>query len=147
MTLWPPRAALLVFLAANLLAAGQQPQAQESAPEFFTPGDDEITPLSGKAATLTPGATRTEVIALLGPADWVVLPTEKSEWGLYPEAVLLMLYWDNGPCTAVAAAFGPDDKMRLVNSGRIACVRQGSFPRTPDKSLTCAQEYRAQLCK
>lgn len=127
------------------LASG--PASGQEAPETFKPGDGEITGLTAKAQTLEDGATRSQVLALLGPADWVVLPTEKSPWGLYPKAVLLMLYWKNGPCTAVAAAFGPDDKLRHVDPGRLACVRSGTFPILPDDSLTCAQEYRAQLCK
>ncbi|MGD9867365.1 MAG: hypothetical protein AB7U38_05110 [Hyphomicrobiales bacterium] len=139
----PLRPAALVLC--GVLVAGAA-RAQEM-PETFKPGDSEITALSAAAQKLPAGATRGEVAAVLGPADWVVLPTEKSPWGLYPKAVLLMLYWRNGPCTAVAAAFGPDDKLRHLDAGRLACVRSGAFPVVPDDSLTCAQEYRAGLCR
>lgn len=139
--------AVVLALGLSWSAAPQPAGAQETLPETFKPDDGQITALSGRAQTLEDGASRSEVITMLGPADWVVLPTEKSRWGLYPKAVLLMLYWKNGPCSAVAAAFGPDDKLRHVDAGRLACVRRGDFPILPDDSLTCVQEYRAQLCK
>ncbi len=88
--------------------------------------------------------TRAQVVEALGAAIWAVLRKDGGPFAMDPgDGVALMLYWRNGKCTPVSAAF--DRSMRLVGSMALAqCL---DVDTNPGAQYACTKPDRAALCR
>lgn len=105
----------------------------------------EITNLSKKAATLTIGMSRQDVINLLGNSSWAVIPTDKGDFHLSSVRVILALYWKNTPCSPVVVDF--DDVYKVIgwDEGRALCGDDANLYE-PSNEYSCSKKDRTELC-
>jgi hypothetical protein len=107
------------------------------------------TPLSKKTKKVKRGMSREQVIEILGPATWAILPEDGGPFSLanYTE-IGLELRWDNGPkCLPVNVQFDRDLKVAAVGKGR-TCDRSGIDPNLlPTQQYSCENEDRAEYCR
>lgn len=105
----------------------------------------EITSLSKKAATLTIGMSRQDVVSLLGIPSWAVIPTDKGDFHLSSVRAILGLYWKNTPCSPVVVDF--DDAYKVIgwDEGRALCGDDASLYE-PSIEYSCSKKDRAELC-
>jgi hypothetical protein len=105
---------------------------------------EKETPLVRRArAVLERNLNRAQVIRSLGPATWAVLPKDHGPFAMEPGDAALLLYWRNGNCTPVSAAF--DESMRLIGGTAIAqCL---GVDTNPGSQYACTKADRAALCR
>ncbi len=117
-------------------------ESEQTESEQAAPTPAEPTELSQKAARLTLGMDKTEVIALLGPPTWAIQPGDASDWA-GPEIPLALL-WRNGVCSPVAVNFGPGNDVAGWDEGRALCEgTEYIFA----MRLECSQPERRTLCQ
>lgn len=106
------------------------------------------TPLSKKTKKVKRGMSREQVIDILGPATWAILPVDDGPFSLAnPTRIGLELRWDNGPnCLPVNVQFDRDLKVTAVGKGR-TCDRSGIDPNLlPTRQYSCSNEDRSDYC-
>jgi hypothetical protein len=111
----------------------------------FTAATETETELVRRArAVFKRDLTRAQVVEALGAATWAVLPKDEGPFAMDPgDGVALMLYWRNGKCTPVSAAF--DRSMRLVGGEALAqCL---DVDTNPGAQYACTKVDRAALCR
>lgn len=87
---------------------------------------------------------RAQVVKALGAATWAVLPKDDGPFAIDPgDGVALILYWRNGKCTPVSAAF--DASMRL--NGGVALAQCLDADTNPGAQYACTKPDRATLCR
>jgi len=110
----------------------------------------ETTNLSRKAAGLKMGMSRSDVIAKLGPADFVVHSSDTGESAQelrqYGSGILFELYWKNGKCGPVVAQFNGSSKATGWNEGRALCLDE-EYTYLPDSHYSCATSANSNLCR
>lgn len=107
----------------------------------------EVTSLSKKAATLTIGISRQDVISLLGGTpSWAVIPADKGDFHLSSARVIFGLYWKNTPCSPVVVDF--DDAYKVIgwDEGRALCGDDANLYE-PSNEYSCNNEDRAKFCE
>jgi len=108
----------------------------------------QSTDLSGKAAKLRDGMTRSEVVALLGRATWAAIPKDTGDFELSNKDLLFALYWKNRPCSPVVVDFSVSGNVVGWDEGRGVCgADMGHLKLEPPASLSCAKADRARLCR
>ncbi len=80
--------------------------------------------------TIKIGATREEVIKILGPAKWVILPEDKNTDGspILPPGKTLKLVWDTPDCVPIQVLFDGAYKVWGVGGG----ISLLSFPNSEE---------------
>ncbi len=106
----------------------------------------EVTDLSKKAATLTIGMPRQNVINLLGNPSWAVIPADKGDFHLSSTRVILGLYWKNTPCSPVVVDFDNAYKVIGWDEGRALCGDDAQLYE-PSEEYSCSKKDRYELCK
>ena len=106
------------------------------------------TKLSKKTKKIKPGMSREEVLSILGPPTWAILPSDGGQFSIsnYSQ-IRLELRWDNGPqCLPVTVQFDRDHEVVSVGKGR-TCDRSG-FDESmfPTGEHGCWNEDRAEMC-
>ncbi len=108
------------------------------------PGD--LSPLSQKAANLKMGMSRAQVIKLLGPAQWVVLPTDKGDWEFLDATTGLELYWDNPGNSNVIVMFDLSLNVIGWDEGRLKMKPEDENVLDPPSDYSCEKEDRSEYC-
>ena len=114
--------------------------------EFYTPTDKQITARSKKITELSLGMSRYEVLRKMGPPTWAVVKGDTGRWSLYPNQALV-LYWHNGACNPVGAAFNDQDVLMGWDAGRALCYTDGSYPLVPADSQKCPRSDERLFCE
>lgn len=111
----------------------------------FLPQTKPVTELSKRAAQLKLKMSKAEVLAVLGPATWAILPTDRGDWALEPHQIL-ELRWANGNCNNVAVSFDRSGRVSGWDEGRAVCADKPYSYNPPDK-VSCKQKDRAKACR
>ena len=144
-SLLPLAAVAVAFLACA--ESGDAPaDGVTGATSVAPPPVPEITDLSRRAADFRSGMTREETVAILGPADWAVVPADTGEYALPEGDFGLSLRWENGPdCGQVEALFDTDLTLTGWDEGRVCTGGLGRYH--PSPHLSCSLDERAALCR
>jgi hypothetical protein len=106
----------------------------------------EVTSLSEKASHLKIGMSRQEVIKLLGPPTWAVIPGDRGQFTLSDPSLSLELHWKNRPCAPVVVQFNRNNRVDGWDEGRAICGEDAKlFELTKDYSSK--RPDRSKFCK
>jgi len=124
------RAASVWILGVGVLAASDLPQ---------------VTDLSRKAANVRSGMTRTQVLNLLGPPTWALLPTDSGDWA---EAIDdgFNLMWRNGKCNPVTVTFDNRARVDGRDEGTAVCDEK-TWTAVPRPEYACTKKDRVKYCR
>ena len=108
--------------------------------------DNNKTALSKKASMLKFKLTKKEVIRLLGPATWAVIPGDTGDFTLPGKTFGLVLYWKNDPCTPVIVDFNIDFRVTGWDEGWAICGEEAQYF-GPSDDYSCSKPDRSSYCK
>lgn len=104
---------------------------------------DTRTPLSRKAAEVTTGMQRANVIALLGTPSNVIAPQNLSKQNYdRSKEIDHVLTWDNPGCYRVEVIFGADDRVTGLDRGELCTSERPLSP-----AYSCAKPANARYCR
>jgi len=110
----------------------------------------EVTSLSKSAASIKMGMSRSNIIAKLGPADFVVHSADAGDSAQelrdFAPGVLLELYWKNGKCGPVVVQFNANSKATGWDEGRAICLEK-EYSYLPDSQYGCTNSTHSNLCR
>ncbi len=104
----------------------------------------QLVSVSTKEKKLRSKMTRLEVLELLGPASWAVLPSDTGEWKLPDRLIKLELYWENGDCAPIAVDFNSAEQVTGWDEGQL-CV-EGASDLVPGTAYSCRKPDRKRYC-
>jgi hypothetical protein len=106
-----------------------------------------LTALSRRATGVRSGMTRQQVLNILGPATWAILPGDTGEWAMVdPNTTSLELYWKNGNCAPVQVSFNKAGRVDGIDEGRAVCD-DSEYTAVPGRAYSCRRSDRSSKCE
>jgi hypothetical protein len=116
----------------------------------------ELTDISLKAQKMRHEVlTKGQVIELLGPPTWVVLPGDTGHWalpgqhhpdGAQPPLIAAELIWKNGNCSPVRVRFDHENVVAWLDESRGLCS-EGEWAHVPGEEYSCSRKERVKFCR